>query len=162
MTLPGICYTVCSGIPCMFCIAYILLLQTYAHLHVHIAYAHLYVHFGHVTTSKFISITSPLDNIIYDITWKRLETWPDDNMLIGDGIKIWHCYDIVIFLLIIKFLLYGITITESCIIYYYRACIQLLPPSFYHSLGRFLMTLGLHAQVGAPSYRIIRECLGVT
>ena len=38
----------------------------------------------------------------------------------------------------------------------------LLPPSFYHSLGRFLTTLGLHAQIGDPSYRIIRECLGVT
>ena len=46
----------------------------YAHLHVHIAYAHLHVHFGHVTTSTFISITSPLDDIIYDITWIRLET----------------------------------------------------------------------------------------
>ena len=30
----------------------------------------------------------------------------------------------------------------------------LLPtPSFYHSLGRFLTTLGLRAQVGDPSYR---------
>ena len=38
----------------------------------------------------------------------------------------------------------------------------LLPPSFYHSLGRFLTTLGLRAQVGDPSYRRIRECLGVT
>jgi len=38
----------------------------------------------------------------------------------------------------------------------------LLPPSFYHSLGRFLTTLGLCAQVGDLSYRSIRECLGVT
>ena len=33
---------------------------------------------------------------------------------------------------------------------------KLLSPSFYHSLGRFLTTLGLRAQVGDPSYRIIR------
>jgi len=26
----------------------------------------------------------------------------------------------------------------------------LLPPSFYHSLGRFLTTLGLRAQIGDP------------
>ena len=32
----------------------------------------------------------------------------------------------------------------------------LLPPSFYHSLGHFLTTLGLRAQVGDPSYRIVR------
>ena len=32
----------------------------------------------------------------------------------------------------------------------------LLTPSFYHSLGRFLTTLGLRAQVGDPSYRIVR------
>ena len=32
----------------------------------------------------------------------------------------------------------------------------LLPPSFYHSLGRFLTTLGLRAQVGDPNYRIVR------
>ena len=38
----------------------------------------------------------------------------------------------------------------------------LLPPSFYHSLGRFLTTLGLHAQIGDPSYHSFRECLGVT
>ena len=29
------------------------------------------------------------------------------------------------------------------------------PPSFYHSLGRFLATLGLRAQVGDPSYHIL-------
>ena len=54
---------------------------------------------------------------------------------------------------------YGITITTACIIYYYCTCItimHIMPPSFYHSLGRFLTTLGLHAQVGDPSYRIIR------
>ena len=33
----------------------------------------------------------------------------------------------------------------------------LLPPSFYHSLGRFLTTLGLRAQVGDPSYRSALE-----
>jgi len=32
----------------------------------------------------------------------------------------------------------------------------LLPPSFYHSLGSFLTTLGLRAQIGDPSYRILR------
>ena len=58
VTLPDTCYPVCSDILCMFCIAYILLLQTYAHLHVH-----LY----HVTTIMFMSITSPLDNISYYI-----------------------------------------------------------------------------------------------
>ena len=31
----------------------------------YIAYAHLHVHFYHVTTSMFLSITSPLDNSIY-------------------------------------------------------------------------------------------------
>ena len=29
-------------------------------------------------------------------------------------------------------------------------CILLPPPSFYHSLGRFLTTLGLRAQIGEP------------
>jgi len=37
----------------------------------------------------------------------------------------------------------------------------LLPPSFYHSLGRFLTTLGLCTQVRDPSYLSISECLGV-
>ena len=44
----------------------------------------------------------------------------DDNRLGSDGIKIWHVY---ILLLLIIYLLYGITRTTSCIIYMYRACI---------------------------------------
>ena len=47
----------------------------------------------------------------------------------------------------------NITCTTSCIIYEYHACTTmylLLPPSFYHSLGRFLTTLGLRAQIGDP------------
>jgi len=61
--------------------------------------------------------------------------------------------------LIIKCQLYGIIDTEPCIIYYYRACITkyiLLLPSFYHSLGRFLTTLNLRAQVGDLRYRCTR------
>ena len=38
----------------------------------------------------------------------------------------------------------------------------LLPPSFYHSLVRSLTTLGLHAQIGDPRYRFVRESIGVT
>ena len=38
----------------------------------------------------------------------------------------------------------------------------LLLPSFYHLLGRFLVTLGLHAQVGDPSYRTVRYVIGFT
>ena len=62
----------------------------------YIAYAHLHVHVHHVTTNMFISITSPLANIIYDINWIWIETWPDDNRL-SDGIKRWPVY---IFLLL--------------------------------------------------------------
>ena len=45
-------------------------------------------------------------------------------------------------------------ILVSCLYYYY--IYYYLPPSFYHSLGRFLTTLGLHVQVGDPSYRVVR------
>jgi len=38
----------------------------------------------------------------------------------------------------------------------------LLLPSFYHSLGRFLTTLSLRAQVGDPSHRIVRYFIGFT
>ena len=37
----------------------------------------------------------------------------------------------------------------------------LLLPLFYHSLGRILTTLGLRAQVGDPSFRIIRYVIGL-
>ena len=93
VTLPVSCYTFCGGIllmymynlhciysvSCIPCRHHYCICTTqycgyiaYAHLHIHIAYAHLHVHFYHVTTSMFISITSPLDNLIYDINWIRL------------------------------------------------------------------------------------------
>jgi len=40
-------------------------------------------------------------------------------------------------------------IVVSCLYYY--------PPSFYHSLGRFLTTLGLRAQIGDPR-TVVSEC----
>jgi len=64
--------------------------------------------------------------------------------------------DIVIFLLLIKCLLYGITDTESCIIYYYRACIIIvhITASFILSLTRSLSDdLSLRAQVGDSGFR---------
>ena len=65
----------------------------YAHLHIHIAYAHLHVHFYHVTTSMFISITSPLDNSIEYINWLRLDDYRHDpNMTGSDCIKRWPTY----------------------------------------------------------------------
>ena len=75
----------------IFCFLYSLQICTTPY-HGYITYAHLYVHFYHVTTSMFTSITSPLDNIIYDVTWIRLETWHDDNWLGSDGSKRCHVY----------------------------------------------------------------------
>jgi len=113
ITLPVSCYTLFSGILRMFCIAYILFLQT----------SLLYMHNTVLPICMFISITSPLDNLIYDITWIRLETWPEDNRLGSDGIKRGPFYIFLlltclyIFLLLLICLLYGITPTTSCIIY---------------------------------------------
>ena len=110
VTLPGTCYTFCGGLLLLYmytlhCISSIFCIPCRHHYclcttphYGYLAYAHLHVHFYHVTTSVFISITSP----------------PDDNMLGSAGIKIWHDY---IFLLLIIYLLYGITSTTSCIIY---------------------------------------------
>ena len=93
----------------------------------------------------FISITSPLDNSIYDITWIRLETWPDDNRLCSDGIKRWPVY---IFLLLIIYyccLLYAyymISLLQHHVlyIYYYRVCITIvyITASFILPLTRSL------------------------
>jgi len=85
----------------------------------------------------FISITAPLDNIFIISNWRLLWTWPDDNMLGSDGITRWHVY---IFLLLIICLLYGITNTTSCIIYYYRVCITIvyITSSFILPLTRSL------------------------
>ena len=49
-------------------------------------------------------------------------------------------YDMFIFLLLIICLLYGITVTESCIIYYYRVCITIvyITASFILPLTRSL------------------------
>ena len=87
----------------IFCFLYTLktaLLSIHNTYYGYIAYAHLHVHFYHVTTSMFISITSPLDHIIYDII--DMTRW---NRLGSDGIKRRHVY---IFLLLInnKLLMY--------------------------------------------------------
>ena len=84
VTLPGTCYTFCSGILLLYMYAlhciYSVFCIPYRHhywlcttpYYGYIAYAHLHVHVYHITTSMFISITSPLDNSIYYIHWIRL------------------------------------------------------------------------------------------
>ena len=79
VTLPSTCYTFCDGILLMYmytlhCIYSVFCIPCRHHVclcttpyYVYIASAHLHVHFYHVTTSMFISITSPQDNIIYYI-----------------------------------------------------------------------------------------------
>ena len=62
---------------CILCIAYILFCIVYLltmHNTVGWLYCicHLHVHFYHVTTSMFLSITSPLGNSTYYINWIRL------------------------------------------------------------------------------------------
>jgi len=74
-------------------------------------------------------------------------------------------YDIFLFLLLLKFLLYGITDTQTRIIYYSRACITIvyITVSFILPLIRSLLTiLGLRAQVGDPRYCIVRYFIGFT
>ena len=73
-------------------------------------------------------------------------------------------YNIFIFLLLIKCLLYGITDTDVLQIIMVPVLLQyiLLLPSFYRSLGRFLTTLSLRAQVGDLRYRSIRYFTGYT
>ena len=84
VTLPSTCYTFCSGIILMYmytlhCIYSVSCIPCRHHYcicttlyYVYIAYVHLHVHFYHVTTSMFISITSPLDKLIYYLHWIRL------------------------------------------------------------------------------------------
>ena len=107
-------------------------------------------------TIMFPAITSPLDNIIYYIDLMitgQVVMVPKDDMFIYFYCFL-YAYDILI-----------IWYTPSCIYSSIMLIVLqyiLLPPSFYHSLGRFLTTLGLHAQIGDPSYHSFRECLGVT
>ena len=112
----------------------------------------------------FISITSPF----------ILQTGHDyrhDPMITGQVVIVlkanllidFYCLHVYIFPLLLTCLVYGIPSSHH-VIHIITVLVLLLyillPPSFYHSLGRFLTTLGLHAQVGDPSYRIIRQCLG--
>ena len=76
-----------------------------------------------------------------------------------------HCFHVYLFLLFI-YPYYMVSLVQPHVLYIIIVLVVLLyillPPSFYHSLGRFLTTLGLYAQIGDPSYRSFRECLGVT
>ena len=82
--LPATCYAFCGGILLMYmytlhCLYSVFCIPCRHHYCLcttpydgYIAYAHLHVHYYHVTTSMFISITSPLNNSIYYINWIRL------------------------------------------------------------------------------------------
>ena len=65
---------------CIPCILYFVYTQHSSMSILHAA--HLHGQFYH----------SPLYNIFIISNWRLLWTWPDDNMLGGDGIKICHCY----------------------------------------------------------------------
>ena len=79
-------------------------------------------------------------------------------MVLKDDMSVYfYCLHVYIFLLLMICLLYGIHHHVLYIIIVLVLLLYLLlPPSFYHSLGRFLTTLGLCAQIGDPSYSTIR------
>ena len=76
-----------------------------------------------------------------------------------------HCFYVSLFLLFI-YPYYMASLVQPHVLYIIIVLVLLLyillPPSFYHSLGRFLTTLGLHAQIWRSAYRSIREYLGAT
>ena len=76
-------------------------------------------------------------------------------MVLKDDMFIYlHCFHVYLFLLFI-YPYYMVSLVQPHVLYIIIVLVVLLylllPPSFYHSLGRFLTTLGLHAQVGDPS-----------
>ena len=114
----------------------------------------------------YTSITSPLDDYRHDPMITGLMTILKDDKCINiflllTCLSISTAYDILhiypyYMISPVQYDVLPIIIMLVLLLYI------LLPPSFYHSLGRFLTTLGLHAQVGDPSYRIVRSSIGVT
>ena len=86
-------------------------------------------------------------------------------MVLKDNLFIYF-YCLHVYVLLYTYYMVSVSLLQHHVVYIIIVLVVLsyilLPPSFYHSLGRFLTTLGLRAQVGDPSYRSIRECLGVT
>ena len=75
-------------------------------------------------------------------------------MVIKDDMFLYlHCFHVYLVLLFI-YSYYMISLVQPHVLYISIVLVLLLyillPPSFYHSLGRFLTTLGLRAQIGDP------------
>ena len=74
--------------------------------------------------------------------------------------------DLFIYFYCLLYAYYMVSLIQHHVLYIIIVFVLLLyilpPPSFYHSLGRFLTTLGLRAQVGDPSYLLVSYCIGFT
>ena len=103
----------------------------------------------HMPIYMFMSITSPLTCSFLSCHHQTIlfiiSTGYDyrlDPMITGldDMFISFYCLHVYIFLLLLICLLYGITISPSCIIYYYRACITIvyITASFILPLTRSL------------------------
>ena len=161
-TLPDACYTSYGDLLLMhmytllciyilFCIAYMLPRHnTVLWLHcicpaacLLLSRHHQHVHLYYVTTG-------------YD--------YRHDPIITGQAVIVLK-YDMFIFCYCLLYTYYMVSLGQHHVLYICIVLVLLqyilLPPSFYHSLGRFLTTLGLRAQVGDPRYRLIRQCLGV-
>ena len=138
ITLSDICYTFCCGTLLMY--IYIL----------HCIYSALCIpckhHYGICTTRQYGSIvccTSACSFLSrhHQITllYKTGYDYRHDPMITCQVVMILK-YDMFIFLPLIICLLYGITVIESCIIYYYRVCITIvyITASFILPLTRSL------------------------
>ena len=120
-----------------------------------VTYAHLHVHCYHITPSMY--------NRHHQITLY------EDPMITGQVVMVLkvdlfiylHCFHVYFFLLFI-YPYYMVALVQPHVLVLVLLLYILLPPSFYHSLGRFLTTLGLHAQIGDPSDRVSRQRLGFT
>ena len=124
----------------------------------------------HMPICMFTSIMSPLTcsfpsrhHKSYYLLYKLDTT--HDPMITGQVVKVLKD-DMFLYFYCFLYAYYMVSPVQHHVLYILIMLVLLqfilLPPSFYHSLGRFLTTLGLHVQVGDPSYRSFRECLGVT